>query len=288
MMSMSRTAEIPRAQILRRNPVYQKSRLGRRPRPCKPFPRLTILWWENNAKPACPTFNSQAFSRTQSCGNCDLRRQALISQIRKEGNFLLLDKAYKSGKIIPVRRPTTANKSSGKNFTSRPHCKGLYTKNNIRHHYPQCSRKKTARGVLSQARALEGRVHPEASEIVRALSLPWMNVHEVVRVIREYLLIILYANEFGLRNRREYHHKRIRQYLRQCGVFVIPKSRPSRNHRFPRSIYQVKNYKIIINNRQHYNSANMATSLTRHIIEIGQIYELECIVSDDEKQEGQI
>lgn len=83
-------------------------------------------------------------------------RQLLISKIRKEGNFLLLSKDYTTGKIIPVRRPAEADKCGGKRFTTCPSCKVLYTRNNIRHHFPKCAGKKVRKMLLPRREQLKG------------------------------------------------------------------------------------------------------------------------------------
>lgn len=133
-------------------------------------------------------------------------RQLIISKIRKEGNFLLLSKEFAMGKIIPVRRPAEANKCSGKKFTTCPSCKGLYTRNNIRHHFPQCAGKKSARNVIAMARATDKRIHPRALEVVREKILPRMHEDEVLRIIRNDLLIILYANALCQRHKKQYNY----------------------------------------------------------------------------------
>lgn len=148
-------------------------------------------------------------------------RQLLISKIRKEGNFLLLSKDYTTGKIIPVRRPAEADKCGGKRFTTCPSCKVLYTRNNIRHHFFEMCWKKSAKNVIAQARAIEGRINPRATEIVREKILPCMREDGVVRIVRYDLLLILYANDLCQRHRSTYNYNMIRLYLRQCGIFLL-------------------------------------------------------------------
>lgn len=251
-------------------------------------------------------------------------RQLRITKIRKEGNFLLLDQKISTGKIVPVRRPTKADKSSGTNFTTCPHCKGIYTRNNIRHHIPHCSGKENAKvshakiieeiihprssmttreqipplmedTKVSLAKIIEGRIHPRASITTREEILPQMKEDEIVRVLRDDLLIILYSNDLCYRYRRD--HNMIRQYLRQCGRFLLYLKEKDKNISDFRSVLKLKNYDLIINgifgfielnNREHYRSGSMAKSLTSYINDIGAIYERESIINENEDEEKEI
>ena len=82
-------------------------------------------------------------------------RREYIAKIRKKGNFLFnVNSDWNNGKLIPVRRPTKNEKRPGQDFVPCAKCRGFYSKNNIRHHYRQCSKSKgvTTRNVLSLAR----------------------------------------------------------------------------------------------------------------------------------------
>lgn len=221
------------------------------------------------------------------------KKQLLVANIRKEGNFLLLDQKNNTGKIIPVRRPIKADKSSGKNFTTCLHCKGIYTRNNIRHHIPHCSGKENAK--VSHAKIIEDTIHSRASITTREEILPQMKEDEIVRVLRDDLLIILYSNDLCLRYRSD--HNMIRQYLRQCGRFLLYLRGKHKNISDFRSVLKLKNYDLIINgiegfielnNREHFRSGSMAKLLTSYIKDIGAIYERESIINENADKEKEI
>ncbi|XP_025835685.1 uncharacterized protein LOC112906158 [Agrilus planipennis] len=228
-----------------------------------------------------------------------IERKRLIAQIRKNGNFLLLDKNFSDGKLIPLRRPTNEKKYSAKDYIVCPDCKGLYTKNNIRHHYSNCTgQAKSSRGILKIARAVIGRIHERASIRMRQKVIPRMHEDDIVRIIRYDLLLILYGNDLCLRHRREYRDKMIRQNLRQCGKFLLfLKAKNSKITDFS-SIYDTNHYHFILDSIDafigldedtgHYKSASSATSLARHIKEIGKIYINECIIIKDREKEKEI
>lgn len=152
------------------------------------------------------------------------KRKDAIAIIRKKGNFeLFVDKDLNKDKMfVPVRRPTDEKKNSAENFAVCPDCQGLYTKNNLRHHSAKCPMQKDgSRGVMMKSRAVVGRIHHRASDVLRQKVIPRMVEDDVVRCIRFDLALILYGNELCLIHRRQYRHKLIRGNLRLCGRFLL-------------------------------------------------------------------
>ena len=121
-----------------------------------------------------------------------------IAKIRKKGNFLFnVNSDWNNGKLIPVRRPPKNEKRLGQNFVPCAKCRGFYSKNNIRHHYRQCTKSKgiTTRNVLSLARQVVGRIHPSASLILRRDVFPILRDDNTTRTVRYDELLILYGNQ---------------------------------------------------------------------------------------------
>jgi len=52
-------------------------------------------------------------------------------------------------------------------FTCCFKCRGFFTKNNIRHHFAQCSGKKAFRAVQVLGRKITGRIHKDASKVLK-------------------------------------------------------------------------------------------------------------------------
>lgn len=100
-------------------------------------------------------------------------------------------------------------------------CKGYFTKNNIRHHAATCINQQGKRCVHVLGRKMSGRIHTEASSILRNKIFPILRDDEVTRIIRYDNLIILYANKMSIKYRAQYQEDMIRARLRLLGRFLI-------------------------------------------------------------------
>ncbi|XP_057338447.1 uncharacterized protein LOC130676311 [Microplitis mediator] len=110
-------------------------------------------------------------------------RRRAIGMLRKKGNFEFNKKQtynhkdHKPGVIKVVRCPNQESKQSGGNFAPCSNCKGWYTKNNLRHHYPACKgNAANSKGILAKARKLQGQIHQRASKDMRYKILPAMKL----------------------------------------------------------------------------------------------------------------
>lgn len=217
-------------------------------------------------------------------------RLSAIAKIRKQRDFkMFTDAKLNNGEIIPSRRPTTAERANAENFATCPNCKGIYTKNNLRHHFAQCTNnEQNVKGVFKKARLTVGRIHERASEVLRLQVISCMKEDAVLRCLRYDLLIILYGNDLCLSHRHKYMHKLIRSNLRLCGRFLLHiKELDPRISSFS-AIYDPTKYYFIINaidffacvnkSTGHYNKAGNATEMAKHINKIGDIYLTECII----------
>lgn len=166
--------------------------------------------------------DEEAVKKIKSLAVNSDERKYEISLLRKKGNHYFNVKAeINNGELIPTRRPRTDAKATGSNFATCPNCLGTYTKNNIRHHYTKCKGDvHTAKGVLTEARRVVGRIHSCASKVMREEVLPRMLEDNIVRLIRYDFLIIKFGNKLCREYRRKYHHKMIRSKLRLMGRFL--------------------------------------------------------------------
>lgn len=227
-----------------------------------------------------------------------LERKNAIAVLRKKGNFLFnVKQDLNNGILVPTRRPRTEEKRSGKCFTACPNCKGFYTKNNIRHHYAACTGKVGSKGVLSKARCTIGRIHEQASKVMRHEIIPVMREDEIVRLIRYDFLIIKYGNQLCMNYRKKYLHKMIRAKLRLLGRFLKKLKEIESSIIDFASLFDPKHYDKVVDainavvglNEETgmYESASNAAELTKSIKRIGRLLVTECIKShDSEKQQN--
>lgn len=229
-------------------------------------------------------------------------RKRAISVIRKKGDFeLLVKKNLNKGKIVvPVRRPVDKDKCLATKFAVCPACKGLYTKNNIRHHIAKCPQHEnnSSRGIMTNFRIAVGRVHQKACIVLRQEVIPHMAEDDVVRCIRFDLALILYGNELCLRHRKEYRHKLIRSNLRLCGRFLLFLQNKNSKITDFASLYDPVHYHFLIdsidefagmNKRTgHYKIAGNATEITKHIKKIGELLQAEYIIENDVEKKTKV
>lgn len=99
-------------------------------------------------------------------------------------------------------------------------CNGYFTKNNI-HHAATCLYQQGKRCVNILGRKVSGRIHSDASNILRNQIFPILRDDEVTRIIRYDSLIILYGNKMSIKYRHPYQEDMTRACLRLLGRFLI-------------------------------------------------------------------
>ncbi|KAH0535100.1 hypothetical protein KQX54_013418 [Cotesia glomerata] len=184
-----------------------------------------------------------------------------IAEIRKKGDFKLFTNAkLNNGIIVPSRRPASAEKAKAENFTAYIKCKGIYTKNNLRHHFAQCNNNQPVPSVLKKARITVGQIYERVSTVLR---------QELIR-----------AN------------------LRLCGRFLLHIKQLNPQINDFSSIYNPTMYHFLIgaidsfagvnNTTGHYEKANNAREMSKHIKKIGEIYIGECIINENPQKQKEI
>ncbi|KYN08439.1 hypothetical protein ALC62_00571 [Cyphomyrmex costatus] len=149
-------------------------------------------------------------------------RKKLIDAIRKKGDYLFnTDRGFNTTELIVCRRPSILRKRNATDFICCASCKGYFTKNNIRHHAATCLHQQNKRCVNILGKKVSGRIHSDASNILRNKIFPILRDDEVTRIIRYDGLVILYANKMSIKYRYDYQEDMIRARLRLMGRFLI-------------------------------------------------------------------
>lgn len=89
----------------------------------------------------------------------------------------------------------------------------------MRHHVAKCTKKPLngERVVTVLGRAVEGRLHANASDRLRLVVFPVLREDAIVRLIRYDWIIIIYGNKICVKYTPSYQHNMIRAQLRLAG-----------------------------------------------------------------------
>ncbi|KYN08021.1 hypothetical protein ALC62_00999 [Cyphomyrmex costatus] len=225
-------------------------------------------------------------------------KKKIIETIRKKGNFIYnTDPSVNTGQLIVCRRPSKESRKTVQHFTCCANCKGWFTKNNIRHHFKQCTNiLKGDRNVQILGRAVMGRIHECASETVRKFLFPVLREDNITRSIRYDKLLITYANKLCIK----YTHQQqdmIRVRLRLLGRFLIavkeynPKVTeffdiydPSVYDDCLKVVNKIANFNYIT---KKYSVPTIASNIGTYLKHVGSLLITECTkTSNKEKQES--
>lgn len=151
-------------------------------------------------------------------------RKQIIETIRKKSQFHYNTSVHvNDGELIVCRRPGVNLKRKATDYSVCQNCKGFFSKNNIRHHAQRCfsyDGKKT-RSLMVMGRKVVGRIHSDASNILRKNVFPVLREDSVIRSIRYDRLIILYGNKMCNKYRLQHQHDMVRANLRLLGRYLI-------------------------------------------------------------------
>ncbi|VEN42507.1 unnamed protein product [Callosobruchus maculatus] len=226
-------------------------------------------------------------------------RKKLIETIRRKSQFAYnTDNDINDGKII-VCRKRSANEAIGNagDYTACPHCKGFFTKTNLRHHAKSCFAfdGKIRRNLLVMGRKLIGRIHPEASPSLKDDVFSVLREDDVVRAIRYDRLIILYGNKMCCKYRLIHQKEMIRANLRLLGRFLLAVQTINRNITELKDIYDPSMYDAVISalnvvggfNKESnmYKAPSVAYNLGSLIKKIGQLFISDCIKRKNKEEQ---
>lgn len=148
-------------------------------------------------------------------------RKDIIAVIRKRGRFIHNgDSKINKGRLQTARRPNPKRNKGGAGFITCPACQEELTKTSIRYHMKRCKNVPTMKGqrmIQILGRAIEGRLHPKASDRLRLVVFPVLREDSIVRLIRYDWLIISYGNILCMKYIPHYQHNMIRARLRLAG-----------------------------------------------------------------------
>lgn len=215
-------------------------------------------------------------------------RQKIIGLLRRRGNYFYnTDPTYNKGELIVCRRPKESTKKTAHNFICCVGCKGFFTKNNIRHHFKECTKKTVGRSIQVLGRKVQGRIHKCANSTLRNLVFPVLREDDVTKLIRYDELLITYGNKLCIKYKHQHQQDMIRARLRLLGRFLQAIRRINRNVTDFYSIYHPPIYDDCIKainvvsgfntSTQDYATPSIASRLGTLLKQIGNLAIAECI-----------
>lgn len=199
--------------------------------------------------------------------------------------------------MIVCRRPQRKLRRVATDFTCCIKCKGFFTKNNIRHHFRQCSGRKVFRAVQVLGRKITGRIHNNASNVLKNVIFPVLRDDLITRSIRYDQLLITYGNKLAVKYKHLHQHDMIRSRLRLLGRFWLAMKNYNKDLEQFSSIYDPKYYDDCIKSvhivaqlnedTNTYKAPATASTLGTLIKQVGNLYITECIkIHDDKRKEN--
>ncbi|KYM98504.1 hypothetical protein ALC62_10782, partial [Cyphomyrmex costatus] len=215
-------------------------------------------------------------------------RQKIIGFVRRRGNHLFnTDPAHNKGELIVCRRPTESRKKTARDFICCAGCKGYFTKNNILHHFKECTQKPVGRYVKVLGRKIQGRIHKSANSILRNIVFPILREDDVTRLIRYDELLIIYGNKLCAKYNLQHQQDMIRSRLRLLGRFLQALRKINKNVTDFASLYHPSTYDdciVAVNevagfntSTKIYTSPSVASRLGTLLKQIGKLNVTQCI-----------
>ncbi|OXU18597.1 hypothetical protein TSAR_015873 [Trichomalopsis sarcophagae] len=175
-------------------------------------------------------------------------RNKIIEIIRTRGDFLHnSQERYNSGALIVSRRPNEKRQKDADSYSSCPQC-GKYLNNRSAYiHIRNCKDEednsiKNSRTYRVMGRQVMGRIHSEASDVLRNIVFPVLREDNITKCIRYDKLIILYDNKLCTKYKPQYQHDMIRNRLRTLGRFLTEIRKINKN---------ITDFTSVINHRSY-------------------------------------
>ncbi|XP_043284902.1 uncharacterized protein [Venturia canescens] len=228
-------------------------------------------------------------------------RKKIINILRKAGTFEFnTNPKYNSGVLITSRRPNRKYNKKATDYITCIKCLGSYSISNIRHHIAKCdkSRKKSERSVLVLGRAVEGRLHEDASDKLRLEVFPPLKEDDVVRIVRYDRLLIIWGNKLCIRYASHYQHNMVRSRLRYAGRLLLAAKAINPDIDDFASLYMPKRYddvvkavRVIANFdaiRGEFKLPAVAMNLGTYLRQIGEILINEYVKAENSEGERNV
>lgn len=177
---------------------------------------------------------------------------------------------------------------------------GTYSVINIRHHVAKCvpGRIKSQRSVIVLGRAVEGRLHKDASAKLRLEVFPPLREDDIVRLIRYDRLLIVWGNKLCLRYTPHYQHNMIRARLRLMGRLLLTAKKINPNLTNFASLYNPKIYDDVVKAARivgrydekegEFGAPSVGMNLGTYIRQIGEILINEYVKSEELEKERKV
>ena len=228
-------------------------------------------------------------------------RLKIIETIRRKCMFdFNTNNAINDGELMVCRRPSANKPQPATHFKICQNCKGFFSKNNLRHHAKRCfgHSGKTNRTLSVLGRKILGRIHPDASELLRQEIFPVLREDDIVRLIRYDRLIILYGNKLSAKyGGSQKQHDMIRSQLRLLGRFLKALKRINNQITDFASIYHPQIYDDAISaiheiagldsKTKNYGAPSTAFAMGTLLRKTANFYVSDCIKRQDREQQGQ-
>ena len=136
-------------------------------------------------------------------------RRKVLETLRRRGDFYFnVDNTRNDGELLVERRSKKEFNKLPSDYVSCPQCKAFILKSTSRHHYRKCigPKSKGTRVISVLGRAVIGRIHQEASKILRLRVFPVLQEDAIVRLIRYDELIIAFGNQQCEKYKASEHH----------------------------------------------------------------------------------
>lgn len=197
------------------------------------------------------------------------------------------------------RRPNKKFHKNSWDLIPCPKCLGAYSKSYLSRHWNQeCAKNPSIgeRGVHELGRAVEGRLHPDASQDL-VLIFARLRENEHIRYIRFDWLVVCYGNDLCLNNSPHYQQRYICDKLAAAGKVLRASKSISTELTDMSSLFNVKHCNTVIgaihsmgkfdHKTKRFGSPGTASATVTLINTIGELLLIETMKSDDpEKEKG--
>lgn len=226
-------------------------------------------------------------------------RRKIIGLLRRRGNYIFnTNPKYNKGELIVCRRSTECRKKIACDFICCAGCKGYFSKNNIRHHFKECTQKTVGRYVKVLGRKVQGRIHECANSILRNIVFPILREDNIIRLIRYDELLIVYGNKLCVKYNLQHQQDMIRSRLRLLGRFLQALQKINKNVTDFASLYHPSTYDDCIpavnevagfsTSTKIYAAPSVASRLGTLLKQIGKLNITQCIKRNKLEEETNI
>ncbi|KAJ8947494.1 hypothetical protein NQ314_008594 [Rhamnusium bicolor] len=223
-----------------------------------------------------------------------------MGDLRKMGNFKFNKARKETDEIFLARKPYNKDVDVSK-YTPCQKCKVFITKASLRRHYRSCEPNRKGhkdRNVMIGSRAILGKIHPLANEVLKLKVFPVLKEDTIKEIIRYDELLILYGNTMCDKYRDQHHFDMIRSRLRMMARFLsIIKLLDTSINDF-KSVFKPEYFQLITQalhkigeyneNTGHFMKPTLPSTVGTALKYIGKLYISCCIKYKDESTKKEV